>query len=455
MHYYGTRLSDNLSFREPEGYLLCLNVPVARTGTQEYLPEELGISTNSELRIQNSELSPAGGNENGLIPVYRPEEEVFSPATIASFEGMPVTNDHPPEGVDVSNIRALQKGHAHNVRRGSGAESDLLLADLIITDPALITAILEDGKREISCGYTYELCEEDGQYIQRKIRGNHVAVVDAGRAGSRVSIRDRRPAVQACGEPRSLKETKDERRQNMMKKSLSKVLARMAKDGDIETVAGIIEEMIDPAGEEPVQAEGGETTVIVETPAEEPAEETQAEETKNIIIDESGLSGVLERLDRILALLEGSAAGSAEDEDPAEAAVAEALEEAAQETQDPAAEELAAAMEEILDPVASVILEDEVEESEPEDSRMNLDALRAAVGAIRPALARLPRSVRKQVIGDIAARIRRTRDHRADASGVYAALASAQRRTVPVSADLGRRIMEKRNASYKEGNRRG
>ena len=28
MHYYGTRLSDNLSFREPEGYLLCLNVPV-------------------------------------------------------------------------------------------------------------------------------------------------------------------------------------------------------------------------------------------------------------------------------------------------------------------------------------------------------------------------------------------------------------------------------------------
>ena len=55
MHYYGTRLSDNLSFREPEGYLLCLNVPVARTGTQEYLPEELGISTNSEFRIQNSE----------------------------------------------------------------------------------------------------------------------------------------------------------------------------------------------------------------------------------------------------------------------------------------------------------------------------------------------------------------------------------------------------------------
>ena len=42
MHYYGTRLSENISRREPEGYLLCLNVPVARTGIQEYLPEELG-----------------------------------------------------------------------------------------------------------------------------------------------------------------------------------------------------------------------------------------------------------------------------------------------------------------------------------------------------------------------------------------------------------------------------
>ena len=67
-----------------------------------------------------------------------------------------------------------------------------MLADLIITDPRLIEAILA-GKREISCGYTYELCEENGKYIQRRIRGNHVAVVDAGRAGPRVCIKDQEP----------------------------------------------------------------------------------------------------------------------------------------------------------------------------------------------------------------------------------------------------------------------
>ncbi len=47
MLYYGTKISDNLSRREPEGYLLCLNVPVARTGVQEYLPEELGLDLSS------------------------------------------------------------------------------------------------------------------------------------------------------------------------------------------------------------------------------------------------------------------------------------------------------------------------------------------------------------------------------------------------------------------------
>jgi len=437
MHYYGTRLSENISKREPEGYLLCLNVPVARTGTQEYLPEELGL-TNEQLTMNNEQLQAKA--ENGLIHVFRPEEEVFSPAALASFEGMPVTNDHPPDGVDVSNIRALQKGHAHNVRRGSGEESDLLLADLIITDPALITAILEEGKREISCGYTYELCMEDGQYIQRKIRGNHVAVVDAGRAGSRVSIKDRKPVI--------------ERRKSIMKKSLSKVLARMAKDGDIETVAEIIEEMIDPAETESEAAPAvSESMVVAEVPAEEPAEEPQEEETKNIIIDEGGLTGILERLDRIIALLETGGMNSAADED-AEEAVSEALEQAALETGDPATEEIAAVMEEILDPVASVILEEEEENPLPETLKTG-DALRAALTAVKPVLARMPGGMRKKVAGDIAARLRRAGDNRAEKSGVYAALASAQRRTTPVSADLGRRIMEKRNASYKEGNRRG
>ena len=56
MIYFGTRLSENISRREPEGYLICLNVLVARTGTQEYQPSELGLKEP----------------DAWLLPVFRP-----------------------------------------------------------------------------------------------------------------------------------------------------------------------------------------------------------------------------------------------------------------------------------------------------------------------------------------------------------------------------------------------
>ena len=427
MHYYGTKLSNNISRREPEGYLLCLNVPVARTGTQDYLPEELGL--------------PPGP---GLIPVFRPEDEVFSPETMASFEGMPVTNDHPPDGVDIGNIRALQKGHAHNVRRGSGEEKDLLLSDLIITDPRLIDAIL-NGKREISCGYTYELCEENGQYIQRKIRGNHVAVVDAGRAGSRVSIRDEKPT---------------ERSRNM-KKSLSRILARMAKDGDIETVAEIIEEMMVPEVPSEAAAEAAaeavaETAEAVAEVAADPAAVVETPEGTTVVVDEASLAEVISRLDRIIALLE-PAAGDEQAEAPLPEHVTEAVTEAVEEvleSADPAAEQISAVMEEILGPAFSTVMEasegdgEEPDEPLPEVLKTG-DALRAALTAVRPALARMPKNQRRRVAGDIAARLRRGGNVE-KGSGIYAAMASARRGRAEAGADLGRRIMEKRNPHYRQ-----
>ena len=148
MLFYADRISENIRRREPEGYLICVNVPIARSGAQKYMQDEVGQ------------------NGDGMVTVYRPEEEVFSKATMASFEGMPVTNDHPQaeEGVTVDNIQWLQKGHCQNVRRGTGAESNMLIADLVITDPVTIQEVL-DGKREISCGYNYELCDEDGKLV--------------------------------------------------------------------------------------------------------------------------------------------------------------------------------------------------------------------------------------------------------------------------------------------------
>lgn len=172
--FYGDRFSPNMT-KTPEGFLICHNVPIARTGVQEYLPHELGLTGDS------------------LIAVRREDTEVFRAATIASFEGKPVTDDHPPTGVDPTNYNTYMRGVVQNAHRGEAGQSDYILADLVIHDANLIAEI-ETGKREVSCGYDcqYIACG-DGSYRQVDIIGNHVAVVDQGRAGPTVSIKDGKP----------------------------------------------------------------------------------------------------------------------------------------------------------------------------------------------------------------------------------------------------------------------
>lgn len=63
--------------KTPEGFLICHDVPIARTGTQEYMPRELSLTGDT------------------MVTVFRDEGEVFKPATLASFEGKPVTDNHP------------------------------------------------------------------------------------------------------------------------------------------------------------------------------------------------------------------------------------------------------------------------------------------------------------------------------------------------------------------------
>ena len=448
MQYYGNRISENISRREPEGYLLCLNVPVARTGMQEYLPEELGVTAGS-----TGVCTRYGHGQ--LIQVYRPEEEVFAPETMASFEAVPVTNDHPADGVDLDNIRRLQAGHAQNVRRGSGEESDLLLADLVITDERLIEAIL-GGKREISCGYTYELAEENGRYIQRKIRGNHIAVVDAGRAGARVSIKDHMGSKgKAPGAPFPIQDNQAfERRKGFMKKGLGKILARMAKDGDVETVAEFIEEMIGESVPAEETMNGSTTGTSAEENAETPVI-VEAPEAKEVILDEESATGIIERLDRIIELLSPVPAGDEEPGNEGSMAeeIAEVVEEVveAAETDEDATEseagEVAEMVENILaTEISTTLEEDEEEECETPEEAATQDALRVALTAVRPALSRMTRKQRQQVCADIAGRLYSKR--KGSDRNTYAALSRASRRRPANPMELGKRIMAARNANY-------
>lgn len=168
--FYGSRFSPNMT-KTPEGFLICHNVPIARTGWYEYLAQELGFEGNK------------------AIKVYRSPEEVFSKSAIASFEGKPITDEHPPELLTPNNSKIFVKGTTQNVRQDT-KEPDLLIADLMIYESVLIDEISQ-GKREVSCGYECSYKDNgDGTYSQVQICGNHVAVVEAGRAGDRVAIKD-------------------------------------------------------------------------------------------------------------------------------------------------------------------------------------------------------------------------------------------------------------------------
>lgn len=198
--YFGSRISDHM-IRTPEGYLVCKDVPIARTGIQNYRGMEFG-----------------GTDPNKIYNIERPEAEVFSKAALASFEGKPVVDEHPTEDVKPGNVLQYLKGTCRNVHRGEGALSDCIVADLIIYDDDLIRKI-EDGKRDVSCGYDCLWDPKDRDtYVQREIRGNHVAVVNRGRAGHRVSIRDSKGGM---------------KRMSTKKNSLwGRVLAAFAKDED-------------------------------------------------------------------------------------------------------------------------------------------------------------------------------------------------------------------------------
>lgn len=172
IYYYGTELSPN-QIETAEGFLICKNVPIARTGMQEYTARDLMLD----------------GDPERMIKVNRYEADVFEPAAMASFEGKPVTDGHPPEEVEPANFASYAKGHIQRVRR----EGDFMVADLYINDPILINDVRNGIKREVSCGYICEYTADGDGYKQSKIRGNHVAVVPRGRAGHEVAIKDESP----------------------------------------------------------------------------------------------------------------------------------------------------------------------------------------------------------------------------------------------------------------------
>ncbi len=160
----------------------------ARTGIQHYLGRQID---------PDGAHKDAAGNRrfhaDALYPVQRDAAEVFAPRAMGSFIAKPITNDHPSDGVNADNWNRLAKGAIGEVLR----DGEYARMSGLITDKATI-ADYRAGKRELSGGYQTELVIGDGvndqgqAFVARQtaIDGNHVALVDKGRAGPECAITD-------------------------------------------------------------------------------------------------------------------------------------------------------------------------------------------------------------------------------------------------------------------------
>ncbi|MBC3214242.1 DUF2213 domain-containing protein [Serratia fonticola] len=166
------------------GYLL---VPgrVARTGVQQYLASELGLTDRPP---------------NSIVNVYRPPEEVFSPASLASYDNTDVTVEHPDDLVDSTTFKEVSVGHAVSPGRPDEDDENYVVVDYLIKAQEAIDSI-NRGKAELSAGYTSEYVERPGvapdgtpyEFVQTNITINHTALCDQARAGRRARLFDHKP----------------------------------------------------------------------------------------------------------------------------------------------------------------------------------------------------------------------------------------------------------------------
>ena len=183
-----------------------------------------------------------GFEKLGLKPdeiynVYRPASELSRPATVASLNGIPILLKHAPDS-------AAEPATNRVGSTGTDAkwEPPYLTNSLHIQDADAIRRINDGTMREISMGYFYTPVLKHGEFrgepydlIMTDIACNHVALVEEGRAGPDVLVKDSalKPNLPAGDgqEDRTSSETNQENDMNEKEKAIAEILEIVAGAG--------------------------------------------------------------------------------------------------------------------------------------------------------------------------------------------------------------------------------
>ena len=177
--------------------------------TQSSAMDRRDYDTNGWFEIKDNPLSTVGvypymGRsisseciQDHLYGVYRPESELSSQECIDSFKLIPWIDDHVMLGSEDAGLTpSEQKGVQGVIGQDVYFDGTTLKGNIKVFSEAMAN-LIANGKKELSCGYRcrYEYAPgnyngEPYQYVQREIRGNHLALVENGRMGPDVAVLD-------------------------------------------------------------------------------------------------------------------------------------------------------------------------------------------------------------------------------------------------------------------------
>lgn len=170
------------------GFFEVMDNPLSKVGVFQYMGK-------------NIPQEKAKGNETKFFAVYRPAAELADPACIASFRLVPWIIDHTMIGDGTNGTKQIEEKGARGVtgeRIWFDADDDLgTLKGNIKCFSDFLAQSIAAGKTPLSLGYrcVYEYAPGvfNGvpyTYVQRRIRGNHLATVNDGRMGPEVAVMD-------------------------------------------------------------------------------------------------------------------------------------------------------------------------------------------------------------------------------------------------------------------------
>ena len=132
-----------------------------------------------------------GLNPDTVYRMFRDPVELEKGA--ASFARLPILREHVPVTVDSPQPDLVVGTIGSEIK----FNPPYLDADLCFWDATAIAGIETDTIKELSCGYRYVPVMEPGNYQgseydgrMTEIRGNHLALVEVGRAGADVVVAD-------------------------------------------------------------------------------------------------------------------------------------------------------------------------------------------------------------------------------------------------------------------------